>query len=425
MFKSKSYMIALFGVLIIATALIVLACEGDEPESEFYEAEPEEKSAETDPKEVDAKDVEPEPGVDQAEPEEKSDEIDPEEADAEDKAREEINGDPALMLPPTARILAASPGGDYLLFTIAAAPIDPYQIINTETYEGEICDERGSYWGEIEDLPTPGLELAQVKAPHFSPDGEELLYVGYEIKEYKYVSAAIYLCELGLPPEIEHQIDPSEDEFIQGIRPAWNAEQRNIYYLTAKGVMSYCSENQQSEKLHQAQKLKGLVQDDTLAPHAFHVKDDFAELAYFYEGKIKLVAIENDQPELEVFDTGLSDINNIEFIFDGRYLSMESYYMYDIKGYWLEFFDRQTGELVELENDYLPAGYSTNDQEKMAFIKFNEPNDYEISILNDSLEKVQSVDIPWLTGHVIWLDDVWCVLGRNQEGYPLYKVDFD
>jgi len=398
MFKSKSYMTALFGVLIIATALIVFACEGDEPE----------------------------PGVDQAEPEEKSDEIDPEEADAEDKAREEINGDPALMLPPTVGNLSASPGGDYLLFTMAAAPIDPYHIINTETYEGKICDDRGVYWGEIEDLPTPGLEPAQVNSPHFSLDGKKLLYVGYEVKEYKSVSAAIYLCDLGLPPEVKHQIDLSEEEFIQGIRPAWNAEQRGIYYLTAKGVMSCCSENQQSEKLHPAQNLKGLVQDDTLAPHSFHVKDDYTWLAYYYEGKINLVELgENDEPELKVFDMGLSDINNIEFIFDGRYLAMESYYMYDIKGYWLEFVDRQTGELVELENDYLPAGYSTNDQEKMAFIKFNERNDYEISILNDSLEKVQSVDIPWLTGHVIWLDDVWCVLGRNQEGYPLYKVDFE
>jgi len=54
-------MTALFGVLIIATALIVFACEGDEPE----------------------------PGVAQAEPEEKSDEVDPEEADAKDETRED------------------------------------------------------------------------------------------------------------------------------------------------------------------------------------------------------------------------------------------------------------------------------------------------------------------------------------------------
>ena len=401
MFKSKSYMKALFGVLIIATALIVLACEGDEPE----------------------------PVVDQTEPEEKPDEVDPEEADAEDKAREEMNGDLALMLPPTAGNLAASPGGDYLLFTMAAAPIDPYQIINTEIYEGEICDERGVYWGEIEDLPTPGLELAQVNAPHFSPDGEKLLYVGYEIKDYEYVNAAIYLCDLGLPPEVKHQIDLSEEEFIQGIRPAWKADQQGIYYLTAKGVMSYYPEEQQPEKLHPAKVLNGLVQEDSLAPHAFHVTDDYTWLAYYYDGKINLVELgENDEPELKVFDMGLSNLQSINFIFDGSYLALESEYMYDRERYFLEFLDMQKGELVELAKDYLPAGYSQNEQEEMAFTKYKGSNDFEIAILNSSLEEVKSVSIPGstpLAGHVIWLGDAWCVLGGNQEGYPLYKVDFD
>ena len=420
MFKSKSYMTALFGVLIIATALIVFACEGDEPEPEFYEAEPEERAVETDPKEVDAKDIEPE---------EKSDEIDPEEADGEDKAREEINGDLALMLPPTAGNLAASPGGDYLLFTMAAAPIDPYQIINTETYEGEICDDRGVYWGEIEGLPAAGMNTAQVNAPHFSPDGEELLYVGYEIKEYKYVSAAIYLCELGLPPEIKHQIDLSEDEFIKGIRPAWNAEQRGIYYLTAKGIMSYCPEKQQPEKLYPAKELNGLVQEDSLAPHAFHVTDDYTWLAYYYGGKINLVELgEDDEPELEVFDLGLSNLQSINFIFDGSYLALESEYMYDREGYFLEFLDMQKGDLAEPANDYLPAGYSQNEQEEMAFTKYKGSNDFEIAIINSSLEEVKSGSIPGSTphaGHVIWLDDAWCVLRGNQEGSPLYKVDFE
>ncbi len=396
MFKNKFCMTVLFGVLIIATALIFSACEG----------------------------VEPEPEVDEAEPEEEVDVVDEPEEEKVDKAEEELNGDLALMLPPTAGNLAVSPDGDYLLFTMAAAPIEPYHIINTETYEGEICDDRGVYWGEIEDLPTPGLEPAQVNSPHFSPDGEKLLYVGYEVKDYRYVNAAIYLCDLELPPEIEHQIDLSGGEFIRGIRPTWKADQRSIYYLTAKGVMSYCPEEQQAEKLHLAEGLKGLVQDDRLAPHAFHVKDDYTWLAYYYEGKIKLVAIENDEPELEVFDTGLSDIKSINFTFDGRYLALENDYMYDRKGYWLEFLDLQTGELVELDNNYLPAGYSTNDQEVMAFIKYNDSNDFEIAILNSSLEEVKTVDVPGLTRHVIWLDDHWSKLGRNQDGSPLYKVDF-
>ncbi len=359
--------------------------------------------------------------------------LDPEDVDAVDEPEEkvdeeeQISGELAFMLPPTAGNLTASPDGEYLLFTMAAAPIDPYHIINTETYEGEICDDEGVYWGEIERLPTPGLELTQVDAPHFSPDGEKLLYAAYELAEdLKYGNAVIYLCNLGLPPEVENQVDLSDDEFIRGIRPAWKADQQGIYYLTAKGVMSYCPEEQQAEKLHSAQDLNGLVQDDSLATHSFYVKDDFTELAYFFEGKIKLVAIENDEPELEVFDTGLSDINNIEFIFDGRYLAMENTYMYDIEKYWLEFFDRQTGELVELKNDYLPSMYSKTDQGEMVFNKVEEKKDSRPVLtpvlLNNNLEKVQSIDLP---PGVFRLGDMWCVLGRNQEGYPLYKVDFE
>ena len=363
---------------------------------------------------------EPESGIDEIDPEEEVDEIN----EADEKETEEINGDFVLVLPPTAGNLAVSPGGDYLLFTMAGAPIDPYHIINTETYKGEICDDWGVYWGEIEGLPTPGHEPAQVDSPHFSPDGEKLLYVGYELKEYEYVNAVIYLCNLGLPPEVFQQIDLSSDEYIQGIRPAWKADQEGIYYLTAKGVMSYCPEEQQAEKIYSARDLNGLVQEGSLAPHSFHVGDDFAGLAYYYEGRIKLVPLENVEPELEVFDTGLSDISNIEFIFGGKYLALESTYMYDTEGYWLEFLDLQTGELVELENDYLPAGYTTSDQEEMAFIKFDEPKDFEIALLNYSLEEVQSVDIPRFTGYVIWLNDMWCILESNQDGYPLYKVDF-
>jgi len=32
----------------------------------------------------------------------------------------------------------------------------------------------------------------------------------------------------------------------------------------------------------------------------------------------------------------------------------------------------QTGELNELDNNYLSAGYSTNDQEEKVFIKYDE-----------------------------------------------------
>ncbi len=402
MFNSKLLMSLIFGLMAFALLFMVAGC--DTTEEEFDAIDPEEEVDAADPEDVDAVD----------EPEEKADE------------EEQISGELAFMLPPTAGNLTASPDGEYLLFTMPAAPIDPYHIINTETYEGEICDDRGIYWGEIEGLPTPGLELTQVDVPHFSPDGEKLLYVGYEIYEYEKVNAVIYLSNLGLPPEVFQQVDLSSDELIQGIRPAWKADQKGIYYLTAKGVMSYSSEEQQAEKVHSVRDLNGLVQDEKLAPHSIYVEVNFALLAYYYDGRLKMVDIENGEPELEVFDTGVSDIENIEFIFDGRYIAMESAYMYDVEGNWLEFYDRQTGELVELENNYLPSMYSKTDQGEMVFNKVDEIKDSGLVLtpvlLNNKLEKVQSLDLPpdvFLIGHM------WCVLGSNQDGYPVYKLDFE
>ncbi len=168
--------------------------------------------------------------------------------------------------------------------------------------------------------------------------------------------------------------------------------------------------------------------NSSLAPHSIHAEDDFAVLAYYYDGRIKLVDIESDETELEVFDTGLSDIEIIEFIFDGRYIAMESAYMYDKEGYCLEFLDLQEGEPAELENDYLPAGYSTNYQKEIAFIKYNESNDFDIAILNSSLEEVKTVGIPELIRSVIWLDGHWHMFdrrGSKQDGTPVYKLDFE
>ena len=382
--------IILSGLLIMAVALIFPACEV----------------------------IEPEPEIDHPDLEEEASEVN----DLKEESEEAI-GEILLMLPPTAGNLTASPDGDFLLFTMAAAPIEPYHIINIETYEGKIHDDWGIYWGEIEYLTTPGLEVAQIEAPHFSPDSKKLLYVGYEVDNYEYVNAVIYIFNAGLPPEAEYQIELSGDEFIRGIRPAWKADQQGIYYLTAKGVMSYCPEKQQAEKLYSAEALSGLVEDENLAPHSFLVKDDFAGLAYFYEGEIEIVPLKNDHFERERFDTELMEISSIEFIFDGRYLALGSDLMYDT-GHWLKFFDLETGEMVELESNYLPAGYVVNDRQEMAFIKYNQAGDFEIAILDESLEEVKTAGLPRLTENVILLDSAWCVLGSNQDGYPLYKVDF-
>lgn len=387
MFNSKFKISVLSVFLIMAVTLVISACDGTEPDQEVEQPEPEEETCEIN--------------------------------DLEDKEPQETIGEILFVLPPTAGNLTVSPDGNFLLFTMAAAPIEPYHIINTGTYEGEIHDDWGIYWGEIEYLPTPGLEVAQVEAPRFSPDSVKLLYMGYEVDYYEYVKTVIYIFNTGLPLEAEHQIELSDDEFIRGIRPAWKADQQGIYYLTSKGVMRYCLEEKQAEILHPAEDLNGLVRDEGLAPHSFHVEDDFAGLAYFYEGKIEIIPLENDHLERERFDTGLKDISSIEFIFGGRYLAMES----DLDtGRWLKFFDLQPGEMVELESNYLPAGYVVSDQHEMAFIKYTQAGDFELAILNQSLEEILTVDLPRPTVSVIWLDNAWCVLGSNQDGNPLYKI---
>lgn len=371
-------------------------------------------------------DVEPEPEADQAEPvpNEDADVIN----DTGEKEPEEIAGEPLLILPPTAGNLAASHKGDYLVFTMAGAPVDPYHIINIESYESEIVDEGLVNFGEFEVLPTPDLQSGQVTFPEFSPDGEKLLYAAYEAGfdqpgEYP---GAIYFGYLALPPEIYDQVYLAEDDFVPGIRPVWKADGEGIYYLTVKGVVSYSLENQQAEIIHSVSDLSGpLVQNNRLAPHSFHVKNNTVMLAYYYDNKIEIVSLDDGLSGVELFETGFSDINSIEFIFDGRYIVLENAYMYDIEGNWLEFLDLRSGELVELDNNYLPAGYAINDQQEMVFIRVNEPGDYKLAILNDSLEEAQTADLPWLPGNVIWLDSAWCMLGRGQEGYPLYKVEFE
>ena len=394
-FIGKFSRTVLSGLLIMSSALILSACGVIEPEPEVNEVDPEEEA-----------------GVIN---------------DQFEKEPEETIGEILLILPPTANHLTVSNDGDFLIFTMAGAPIDPYHIINTKTYRSEIVDGREVSFDDIEALPTPGLEPGQVNAPEFSPDGEKLLYAAYEAGLYRPGEhpGAIYISCPGLPPEIYHQVDLSEDEIVPDIRPVWKADGEGIYYLSTRGVMSYSPEAQQAELVHTAEDLSGPLDQNTgLAPHSFLVKDNFARLAYAYEGEIEIVPFKNDHLEWERFETGLTEISNIEFIFDGRYLALESAFMYDIEGQWLEFLDLQTGELVELDNNYLPAGYTVNDQQEMAFIKFNQAGDFELAILNELLEEVQTASLPRLTGNVIWLDSAWCVLGSGQDGYPLYKIEF-
>jgi len=375
-----------------------------------------------------------EPVVDQVEPDEKEEITDElaEEDIIDEALEEEVNDDLVFTLPVNARNLTASPRGDYLLFTNGGTQFEPYFMINMQTYEAEFCDQRRSYWGEVEQLPAPGLEHGRAYSPQFSPGGEKLLYIAYGYEDYdEYGAGSIYLSRPDLPPEVYDQVELESEEIIRGIRPVWKADLSGIYYVTAEGVKSYCTGEGQVDEIILARDLSGLVQENRFAPYAFCVEEDLAWLAYFHEGMIKLASLEDNGEKMEVFDTGLSDIRHVEFIFGGRYLVLESAYMFDVEGHWLEFLDMQTGETVELDNDYLPlmhekTGYMKTDHGELIVNKVERKEDsgpvLTPVLLNNKLEKVRSLDLP---PEVFPLDDKWFALERTMEGTKLYKVNLE
>ena len=104
------------------------------------------------------------------------------------------------------------------------------------------------------------------------PDGEKLLYIGYGYEEYdEYGAGSIYLSRLDLPPEVYDQVKLEGDKLIRGIRPVWKADLEGIYYIISEGIMSYNSSEEQVNNVVPVGELSGLVQENRLAPHAFHM----------------------------------------------------------------------------------------------------------------------------------------------------------
>lgn len=359
---------------------------------------------------------------------------DPSENDemADEPVEEIINDDLLFILPVNSRNLIEAPLSDYLLFTNGGTQFEPYSLIKTQTYEADFCDQRNAYWGEVEELPTPGLEGGRAYSPQFSPDGDKLLYIGYGFKDHdEFGAGTIYLSSLDLPPQVTNQVILEEDDLLRGIKPAWKADQQGIYFITARGVMDYCSLEEQTVKLYPTGELSGLVQEGSIAPHTFYVEEDMALLAYFHDGFVRMVPLENTDLEPEVFRTGLSDIGRLEFIFGGRYLVLESIYTFDFEGHWLQFLDLQSGEIVEIDNKYLPLVYEKKGYAKTAQgeIVLNQVEDKGLNglelnpaLIDSNLEKVRALDLP---SDIIRFKDKWCVIESEREGTFVYQVKVD
>ncbi len=145
-------------------------------------------------------------------------------------------------------------------------------MIDTQFYEAEYCDQRRSYWDEVEQLPTPGLEHGRPYSPQFSRMARSCFIVGYGYEEYdEYGAGSIYLSRLDLPPEVYDQVKLEGDKLIRGIRPVWKADLEGIYYIISEGIMSYNSSEEQVNNVVPVGELSGLVQENRLAPHAFHM----------------------------------------------------------------------------------------------------------------------------------------------------------
>lgn len=329
-----------------------------------------------------------------------------------------------LKLPANIRNLAASPDGCYLLFSVTDTLPEQCCIINTQTYEGEFCETRKTYWGELEALTTPGMEQAGVSITDMTPEGK-VLYTGYEYGPDMSNNASIYFSELGLPPEVYHQIDLGAGEAVSGMRPVWQANQEDIYYITAQGVMSYCMAEEQSTLIIPSSELAGLIKENGLSPHAFNIGEGKAELAYYDQGEIMLVTLETGDPELEVIETGITDISNVSFIFGGKYIVLESAYMREFAGYWLEFLDRETGELVEVGKDYLPPERLSNDRDELVFVEYREEGDYKFNLVNSNLGVEDSIAAPRegvLNHSVIRVDSDWYIVEWRQEFTLLKRI---
>ncbi len=322
------------------------------------------------------------------------------------------------------RRLVVSPDGKFLLTKEAELPERPvYPIYNLDDYIEEtdggekLNDKLPEDFDAVELLPVPEAEgYVHIHHPTFTPDGDKLLYVGYEYMD----RATIYFSHVGLPPKVFHRLEVDSGHTI---KPSWKANQEGIYYITEEGLFSYLlEEEEEPSMLHSSSELEGFPGTTN---YTFNISSDYAELAWYYEGNLKILDLTTDRYDPEVIETEIDmESTEVSYIFEGKYIALS------LVEDSLTLMARETGEFTEIDykykmTDYLNT-YAWNDLSQLAVLQEtdNSARGLQLTLYNEELEKIRSKDVPRNSSEVVWLGDSWGVLERNRNSFKVHAINF-
>jgi len=351
-------------------------------------------------------------------------EIEEKEEEVKEEA-EDTAGEVLFKAQYAGRRLDVSPDGKYLLTkSHPHYPIYEWAAFIEETGAGEALNGKPPEdFDSAALLPTPGVEQQpHIHYPAFTPDGDKLLYVGHEYMD----EAAIYFAYAGLPPEVFHRLEINSD--VEGgvrIVPAWKANQEGVYYVTKKGLFSYTMEDEEANMLYSSSELEGFP---GVSNYTFNINSDIAELAWFIDGRLIILDLENEQYEPEVIETDIaSEAAKVSYIFDGKYIALA------LVEDSLTLVNRESGELTEIDykyemTDYLNT-YAWNEHGELVVLQEEKDSDFgqKLSLYNENLEKIDQIStgkMPRNSSEIVWLGDCWGVLVRNKNSFKIHAITF-
>jgi len=334
---------------------------------------------------------------------------------------EDTAGEILLKAQYAGRRLDVSPDGKYILTkSHPHYPIYKWSAFVEETGAGEALNgKRPEDFDSAVLLPTPGADRQpHIHHPAFTPDGDKLLYVGHEYME----DATIYFAQTGLPPEVFHRLEIDSGYIIM---PAWKANQEGIYYITEKGLFSYLLENEEANMLYSSSELEGFP---GVSNYTFNINSDYAELAWFNDGRLLILDLESEQYDPEVIETGIaSEAAKVSYIFDRKYIALA------LVEDSLTLVNRESGELTEIDykyemTDYLNT-YAWNEHGELAVLQEERDPAFgqKLSLYNENLEKIAQIatrEMPRNSSEIVWLGDSWGVLIRNENSLKIHAITF-
>ena len=100
--------------------------------------------------------------------------------------------------------------------------------------------------------------------------------------------------------------------------------------------------------LHSSSELKGFPGTTN---YTFNISSDDAELARYYEGKLKILDLTTDRYDPEFIETGIDvEATEVSFIFESKYIALS------LVEDSLTLLARETGECTEIDYKYEMTG---------------------------------------------------------------------